>query len=36
MITEGLDMVGATIRQLAEIEAFEQRHVARAPWTRVL
>ena len=36
MITEGLDMVGATIRQLADIEAFEQRHVARAPWTRVL
>ncbi|MFS2007105.1 3-isopropylmalate dehydratase small subunit [Duganella sp. CT11-25] len=36
MITEGLDMVGATIRQLADIEAFERRHVARAPWTRVL
>jgi len=36
MITEGLDMVGATLRQLADIEAFEQRHVARAPWTRVL
>jgi 3-isopropylmalate/(R)-2-methylmalate dehydratase small subunit len=36
MITEGLDMVGATLRQLAEIEAFEQRHVASAPWTRVL
>jgi 3-isopropylmalate/(R)-2-methylmalate dehydratase small subunit len=36
MITEGLDMVGATLRQLAEIEAFEQGHVARAPWTRVL
>ncbi|NGZ87668.1 3-isopropylmalate dehydratase small subunit [Duganella aceris] len=36
MITEGLDMVGATLRQLAEIEAFERRHVARTPWTRVL
>ena len=36
MITEGLDMVGATLRQLADIEAFERRHHANAPWTRVL
>jgi 3-isopropylmalate/(R)-2-methylmalate dehydratase small subunit len=36
MITEGLDMVGATLRQLADIEAFEERHHAEAPWTRVL
>jgi 3-isopropylmalate/(R)-2-methylmalate dehydratase small subunit len=36
MITEGLDMIGATLRQLADIETFEQRHHARAPWTRVL
>jgi 3-isopropylmalate/(R)-2-methylmalate dehydratase small subunit len=36
MITEGLDMVGATLRQLADIEAFERRHHADAPWTRVL
>jgi 3-isopropylmalate/(R)-2-methylmalate dehydratase small subunit len=36
MITEGLDMIGATLRQLADIESFEQRHHARAPWTRVL
>jgi 3-isopropylmalate/(R)-2-methylmalate dehydratase small subunit len=36
MITEGLDMVGATLRQLADIETFERRHHADAPWTRVL
>jgi 3-isopropylmalate/(R)-2-methylmalate dehydratase small subunit len=36
MIIEGLDMIGATLRQLADIETFEQRHRARAPWTRVL
>jgi len=36
MIVEGLDMVGATLQLLPQIEAFEQRHCAAAPWARVL
>jgi 3-isopropylmalate/(R)-2-methylmalate dehydratase small subunit len=36
MITEGLDMVGATMCQLDAIAAFEQRHFQRHPWARVL
>ncbi|SFU47949.1 3-isopropylmalate dehydratase small subunit [Pseudoduganella namucuonensis] len=35
MITRGLDMVGATMQQLPDIEAFERRHFARHPWARV-
>ncbi|ELX13072.1 3-isopropylmalate dehydratase small subunit 1 [Janthinobacterium sp. HH01] len=35
MITEGLDMVGATLRQLDAITAFEQQHWARHPWVCV-
>jgi 3-isopropylmalate/(R)-2-methylmalate dehydratase small subunit len=36
MITEGLDMVGATMCQLDAIAAFEQRHFQRHPWAQVL
>jgi 3-isopropylmalate/(R)-2-methylmalate dehydratase small subunit len=32
MLVEGLDMIGATLRQLDEIEAFERRHAASQPW----
>jgi 3-isopropylmalate/(R)-2-methylmalate dehydratase small subunit len=35
MLVEGLDMTGATLQHLDEIEAFELRHDARAPWTRM-
>ncbi|ABR88559.1 3-isopropylmalate dehydratase small subunit [Janthinobacterium sp. Marseille] len=36
MIVEGLDMIGATMQLLPEIERFEQSHDARFPWTKVL
>ena len=32
MLMEGLDMVGATLRDLAEIQAFRDRHEKRFPW----
>lgn len=35
MILEGLDMVQASVRQLPEIEAFEQRHWAQNPWAKI-
>ncbi len=35
MILEGLDMVQASLRQLPEIEAFEQRHWAQNPWAKI-
>lgn len=35
MILEGLDMVQASVRQLPEIEAFEQRHWAQNPWAKL-
>ncbi|SFH62839.1 3-isopropylmalate dehydratase, small subunit [Collimonas sp. OK307] len=36
MIVEGLDMVGATMQLLPQIEVFEQKHYADCPWSRVL
>ena len=36
MIVEGLDMIGATMQLLPEIERFEQSHDARFPWSKVL
>jgi 3-isopropylmalate/(R)-2-methylmalate dehydratase small subunit len=36
MIVEGLDMVGATLQLLPQIETFEERHYAAFPWGRVL
>lgn len=36
MIVEGLDMVGATMQLLSQIEAFEQKHRADFPWSQVL
>jgi 3-isopropylmalate/(R)-2-methylmalate dehydratase small subunit len=36
MITEGLDMVGATMCQLEAVAAFEQQHFQRHPWAQVL
>ncbi|MES2759273.1 MAG: 3-isopropylmalate dehydratase small subunit [Pseudomonadota bacterium] len=36
MIVEGLDMIGMTLKHRAAIEQFEARHVAAAPWMRVL
>lgn len=36
MIVEGLDMIGATMQLLPEIEHFEQSHDARFPWSKVL
>jgi 3-isopropylmalate/(R)-2-methylmalate dehydratase small subunit len=36
MIVEGLDMIGATMQLLPEIERFEAGHDARYPWTKVL
>lgn len=36
MIIEGLDMVGATMQLLPEIEQFEQRHDVAAPWAKVM
>ena len=35
MILEGLDMVQASVRQMPEIEAFEQRHWAQNPWAKI-
>jgi 3-isopropylmalate/(R)-2-methylmalate dehydratase small subunit len=35
MLVEGLDMLGATLQQLDEIEAFERRHAAAQPWTSI-
>jgi 3-isopropylmalate/(R)-2-methylmalate dehydratase small subunit len=35
MLIEGLDMIDATLQHLDEIEAFERRHVASQPWTRM-
>ena len=36
MITQGLDMVGATLRQMNEIVAFEDGHFSRNSWMRGL
>jgi 3-isopropylmalate/(R)-2-methylmalate dehydratase small subunit len=36
MIVEGLDMIGATMQLLPEIERFEAGHDARYPWAKVL
>ena len=36
MYLEGLDVLGLSLQMLPEIEAFEQRHWAQNPWTRVL
>ncbi|WP_076593788.1 3-isopropylmalate dehydratase small subunit [Herminiimonas arsenitoxidans] len=36
MIIEGLDMVGATMQLLPEIEQFERRHDVAAPWAKVM
>ena len=36
MITQGLDMAGATLRQMPEIAAFEESHFSRNPWMQVL
>jgi 3-isopropylmalate/(R)-2-methylmalate dehydratase small subunit len=36
MIVDGLDMIGMTLEQLPQIEQFEARHFAAAPWMRVL
>jgi 3-isopropylmalate/(R)-2-methylmalate dehydratase small subunit len=36
MIVEGLDMVGATMQLMPEIAAFENRHHAAFPWTKVM
>jgi 3-isopropylmalate/(R)-2-methylmalate dehydratase small subunit len=35
MLTEGLDMVGMTLRQEDAIAAFETRHWAAQPWCRI-
>lgn len=36
MIVEGLDMIGATMQLLPEIERFEAGHDAHYPWAKVL
>ncbi|CAM2138254.1 3-isopropylmalate dehydratase small subunit 1 [Pararobbsia alpina] len=36
MYLEGLDVIGASLQMLPEIEAFERDHWARNPWARVL
>jgi len=36
MIVEGLDMIGATMRLMEEIEVFEEGHFSRNPWMQVL
>jgi 3-isopropylmalate/(R)-2-methylmalate dehydratase small subunit len=36
MLLDGLDVLGASLQMLPQIEAFEQRHWAANPWTRVL
>jgi len=36
MIVEGLDMVGATLQLLPQIEAFEEKHFAACAWAKVL
>jgi 3-isopropylmalate/(R)-2-methylmalate dehydratase small subunit len=36
MVIEGMDTVDLTLHSLAEIEAFEQMHVARHPWAQVM
>lgn len=36
MILEGVDMVGATMSLLPDIEAFEQWHRATSPWALVI
>jgi len=36
MIVEGLDMIGATMQLLPEIERFEAGHDAHFPWAKVL
>jgi 3-isopropylmalate/(R)-2-methylmalate dehydratase small subunit len=35
MLVEGLDMIGLTLRQEAAIDAFEARHWAKEPWSRI-
>jgi 3-isopropylmalate/(R)-2-methylmalate dehydratase small subunit len=36
MVIEGLDTVDLTLDSLAAIEAFEAKHFARHPWSRVM
>ena len=36
MYLEGLDVIGASLKMLPQIEAFERRHWAQNPWARVL
>lgn len=36
MMIEGLDMVGAAMRLMKEIEVFEKGHFSRNPWAQVL
>ena len=36
IITQGLDLVGATLRQILEIVAFEESPFSRNPWMQVL
>jgi len=36
MYLQGLDVVGASLRLLPQIEAFEQAHFAAHPWARVM
>jgi 3-isopropylmalate/(R)-2-methylmalate dehydratase small subunit len=36
MYLEGLDVLGASLRMLSEIEAFERRHRVENPWASVL
>ncbi|WP_310630877.1 3-isopropylmalate dehydratase small subunit [Paraburkholderia sp.] len=35
MLVEGLDMIGMTLRDADAIDAFEQRHWAANPWSRI-
>lgn len=34
MFLEGLDMIGSTLTQLADIQAFQQQHWQRRPWLK--
>lgn len=36
MLVDGMDMIALTLRSMGSITAFEQAHVARQPWMRVL
>lgn len=36
MLVDGMDMIALTLRSMGSITAFEQAHVTRQPWMRVL